>query len=128
MNVRNVFSLIFAAFTSLVVLAGYSTRHQWNGGQVRANPSQTHLADGGAPAPPYPKPSTLTADGGAPAPPYPKPSTLTADGGAPAPPYPKPSTLTADGGAPAPPYPKPSTKVLSLVTLTADGGPQHRIS
>jgi len=94
MNVRNVFSLIFAAFTSLVVLAGYSTRHQWNGGQVRVNPSQTHLADGGAPAPPYPKPSTLTAD----------------------------------GGAPAPPYPKPSTKVLSLVTLTADGGPQHRIS
>ena len=71
MNVRNVFSLIFAAFTSLVVLAGYSTRHQWNGGQVRVNPSQTHLADGGAPAPPYPKPSskvlslvTRTADGG----------------------------------------------------------------
>ena len=95
MNVRNVFSMIFAAFTSLVVLSGYSTRHQWKGGQGGVNPSQTQVADGGAPAPPYPKPVTLTADGGAPAPPYPKPATLIADGGAPAPPYPKLSTRSS---------------------------------
>jgi hypothetical protein len=71
----------------------------------------TYVADGGAPAPPFPNNSSMMlADGGAPAPPFPNNSAvILADGGAPAPPFPNTSSvMVADGGAPAPPFPNNS--------------------
>jgi hypothetical protein len=92
MNVRNVCSFILTVLITLIVVSGYSTQDQWKGGPP--SPTEAQVADG----------TTLTADGGSPAPPYPKPNARVSSL----------ETLTADGGSPAPPYPKPNARVSLL--------------
>ena len=116
---QKISSLGLAVLASIILVAPSvsSGRHQRPDQQCAGTSTETWVADGTAPVPPYPPQPKSSANSR---------STLVADGTAPVPPYPPPpkgntsanseSTLVADGTAPVPPYPpKPTNSMFRPV-------------